>query len=159
MVNLRFNWLYIATIAILTLSIVTLPSCSGDNDSTIPSMTKIENPPMEVDVATIFNDYIADEEAADSIYKGKRLLFRNILVEQLESTILEPNQVRDDYVMNDSVKFRARFAEYLAGYKTGFIVDIVGEVRGMVIGDILIIDNCWYTVIEGDIDTTQPPLY
>ncbi len=159
MVSFRLKWSYLVTITILALLIVTLSSCSDGNQLTIPTMTRIEDPPREVGVETIYSDYLRDKEAADSIYKGNRLLFSNILIERMESTWLEPNQVRDDYIMNDSVKFRAGFAEYLAGYQVGFIVDIVGEVKGMVIGDILIIENCWFSVVEGDLDTPAPPVY
>ena len=155
----RFNKLfYLSLLPAAVVLLISLAACSGVNNSSIPTMGELEPPPDEISIDKIYSDYLEDRESADSTYQGRRFLFTNVKAEEIESNFLNPRAV-DNYVMADSVKFRARYASYLDGYKEGFVVDVVGVVQGMQIGDILVIKDCWFSVVEGDLAMTAPPAY
>ena len=153
--SLRFISLPILLVGVVAL----VSACFGGYAAEVPTMSELEDPPEEIDVETLYSYYITDEETAGSIYKGKRFLFTNITVEKIESVVLDPKHAGDTYIMYDSVKFRAQYPNDLDYYKEGFIVEVVGEVQGMQFGDILVIKNCWFKVVEGDLATTALPVY
>ncbi len=153
--SLRFISLPILLVGVVAL----VSACFGGYAAEVPTMSELEDPPEEIDVETLYSYYITDEETAGSIYKGKRFLFTNITVEKIESVVLDPKHAGDTYIMYDSVKFRAQYPNDLDYYKEGFIVEVVGEVQGMQYGDILVIKNCWFKVIEGDLVATALPAY
>ena len=153
--SLRFISLPILLVGIVAL----VSACFGGYAAEVPAVSKFEDPPEEIDVETLYSHYMTDEETADSIYKGKKFLFTDIAVEIIESVVLDPKHAGDTYIMYDSVKFRAQYPNDLDYYKEGFIVEVVGEVQGMQFGDILVIKNCWFKVVEGDLATTALPVY
>ena len=148
----------ISAIILSTLMMLGVFGCSNDNNVTTPATIEYNAPPEEADIDRVYADYMTNKSAADHMYKGKRFLFSGVRVEEVESYSQNP-RVIDNYIMYGSIKFRARYAEYLDGYKEGFVVDIVGEVQSLSFGDILIIKDCWFSVVEGDIDVQPPPAY
>ncbi len=158
MFKLSLSSISISAIALSALIMPGVFGCSDDNYITTPATIEYGAPPEEVNIDRVYADYMANKSAADHMYKGKRFLFTGIRVEEVESYFLNPRAI-ENYIMYGSVKFRARYAEYLDGYKEGFVVDIVGEVQSLSFGDILIIKDCWFSVVEGDIDVQPPPAY
>lgn len=149
--------LFLATIAILAVGLIGFGGCAGNGEAiaVIPEFEEPEAPPIEVTIDQLYEEYMTDEAAANAKYKGKRLLFTNVEVEEINSISVDSANPPINYIVNHSVEFRPRYTKYTALVREGFVVDIVGEVRGVFGMEhyYLVVENCWINIVEGDIGT------
>jgi hypothetical protein len=136
------------TFVFLLTSLIVLLGC-GKYELWIPEFTEFAPSPAEVTVEQLYSDYMVDEGAADAKYKGRRFIFTNVKVEEIESRFVNRRAI-DIYIMNNFVKFRPRYPADIDGILVGFIVEIVGECQGLQWGRIIVKD-CWVAIIEGDL--------
>jgi len=124
----------------------------------VPEYRNFTKPPDEIVVEQLLADYVTDEVAADAKYKGKRLLFTNIKVEALNVNIVDSASDPDISIINYYIEFRLRFNEDTPLIKEGFILDIIGDVRGLIgMGNrYVVVDNCWINIVEGDMEGDIP---
>jgi len=130
------------------------------------SLRGVEELPLEVTIDQIYAEYMADEAAAEDKYKGERLLFYGITVEEVGSYI-DPDEglfMYNTYIIVDSVKFFPKYTDYLDNVRDGFVVDIVGECRGLLwpinsMEPLLSINDCWINTIEGEVIEDWYPDY
>ena len=158
MVKITINFIVVVLVLATILVGFSVTGCSSSGGTTIQIVSEFDMPPEEITVEKMYGDYLANQTAADAIYKGKKFLFTNIKAEKIESPFLNP-RATETWIMYKSVRFRANYPNDLDGYKEGFVVDIVGVVQGMSVGDILVIRDCWFNVVEGDLVKGPPPAY
>lgn len=150
----------IATVFILSYLIV-LTGCQND-DQVTPVYIAIGAAPVEVTIDQIYADYMADEAAADTKYKGEMLLFYGVTVEKVNSIINWGNNevfMYNSHFITGGVKFNPKYTVYLDNVWDGFVVDIVGECKGLIwpinsMEPLLQISDCWINIVEGDSGTT-----
>jgi len=151
----RVIGLFLATIAILAVGLIGFGGCAGnaENALVIPEFEEPEPPPIEVTIDQLYEEYMTDEAAANAKYKGKRLLFTNVEVEEINTFFPDSAQDPIIYIVNHSVEFRPRYWIDTVLVREGFVVDIVGEVRGVfgLENYYLVVENCWVKIVEGDI--------
>lgn len=150
--------LFLATIAIFAVGLIGFNGCAGNTEivADIPEFEVLETPPIEVTIDQLYQEYITDEAAAKAKYEGKRLLFTNVVVEKLETFPTDPTFNGPQFhIVNNSVEFRPKYWADTENIKVGFVVDIVGEPRGLfgVNLQLLVVDDCSIFIIEGDIGT------
>ncbi len=85
--------LFLATIAIFAVGLVGFGACAGSAASVAvtPEFEVLETPPVEVTIEQLYQEYLADEAAANAKYEGKRLLFTNVVVEKLDHFATDPS--------------------------------------------------------------------
>jgi hypothetical protein len=128
----------------------------------LPTYEPIPPSPLEVTIDQLYSDYKGDELAAGNKYKGQRLLFSEVVIEEVSSFLENPDpQIGegfvfkkdpgniDIYIKNGSVKFRPRDTWEIFSLRVGNTVDIVGKAMGLV-SDILVIEDCWIEVTGGE---------
>ena len=148
------------TLVLTFLLISILTGCTGDVDNTTfapPTFEGVGELPLEVTVDQIIAEYIANEAAADAKYKGERLLFYGVTVEEM-GRMIDINEglfMYNTHLITGGVKFTPKYTDYIDNVGAGFVVDIVGECRGMIslVGSepLLEINDCWINTIEGGI--------
>jgi len=142
---------------IVALIIPTGCVVSVENTFTAPEFEEPGPPPIEVTVEQLYAEFIADQEAAIAKYKGERLSFIGVTVEEVGSLFDVGNGVfmYNTHIMTGSVKFTPRYTVYLDNVREGFIVEIVGECRGLIRPvfrePLLQISDCWINIVEGEI--------
>ncbi|MFC1865640.1 hypothetical protein ACFLYB_02875 [Chloroflexota bacterium] len=165
---LWFSRLYLVATAALVIGLTGFAGCAGNAEDDIfaPKFEELMAPPIEVSIDQIYAEYIADEAAADARYKGKRLLFYGVTVEEVSSIINVGNNevfVYNSHIITDSVKFTPRYTVDLDNARVGFIVDVVGECRGLTWPifrePLVLIGDCWINIIEGEIVEDWYPEY
>ena len=148
----KVKYLFLSLIGILVISLVVLSGCAG-NDSAVPTFPAFEAllpPPVEVTVDQLYQEYMTDEAAAEAKYKGERLLFSGVRVEEVSNFFYIARPI-EFYILNGSVKFKPRYPSDVESIREGFVVDIVGEAQGIIFG-FLIVKDCWINIVEGDIE-------
>ena len=159
MKHLRFISLYLVATAVLVIGLTGFAGCAGNAEDDIfaPKFEELMAPPIEVSLDQIYAEYMADEAAADARYKGKRLLFYGVTVEEVGSISDVGNQVfmYNTHIIADSIKFTPRYTVDIDNIRNGFVVDIVGECRGLIWPisrePLLQISDCWVNIVEGEI--------
>jgi len=146
----KFKGLFLVIIGVLVVGLIGLSGCTGDTDVTSVIVEPLQ-PPIEVTVDQLYQEYMTDEAAAKAKYKEERLLFTEVEVEEVSNHLLDhrANEAADIYIMTDSVKFKPRYSSDIDFIREGFVVDIVGEAQGLIWG-VLYIKDCWIMIIEGD---------
>jgi hypothetical protein len=147
--------LFLTAVVVLAVGSISFTGCAGDdeNNTVVPSFTDPGPPPIEVSASQLFEEYITDEAAANAKYKGKRLSFINLKVDKINSVFVDSANPSIIYPVSNSVEFRPRFTVDSAWVRQDYVVDIVGEVRGLfgMAERFLIVEDCWIKIIEGEI--------
>lgn len=147
--------LFLVTITICTVGLISLVGCTGEAESSevIPEFTELGPPPIEVSTNQLYAEYITDEAAANAKYEGQRLAFTNLKAEAIKSVFVDSANASIIYVVNNSVEFRPRYNVDSAWVRQGYVVDIVGEVRGLfgMTKRFLVVEDCWIRIVEGEI--------
>jgi hypothetical protein len=143
-----------ACLSVFCLVIVTIGSGAGCENLPpyIPPRATIvlSPPPVEVDAAALYREWVDDSEGALNKYKSTGLLFRKIIVEELVKT----GEKTEPFIRNGRVKFIIGVPEDLTKIRIGDPVDVVGKLRGIE-NDEVIISDCWVRFV----DTRKPQGY
>lgn len=146
--------LSLAAIAIFAAGLISFGACAGNTQITpiAPRFQNLETPPIEVTIEQLYQEYITDEAAASAKYEGKRLLFANVEVEEINSIAADTGDGPGVDIVSGFVEFRARYWIDVANITRGFVVDIVGTPKGLFgIGQqYLVVGDCRIFIIEGD---------
>jgi hypothetical protein len=158
--------LFIATAAIFVAGLIGFSACAGNaaSVSVTPDFEDLDEPlPIEVTVEQLYQEYLADEAAANAKYEGQRLLFTNVEVEDINAHNVDPSaEVRNVYLVNSFVEFRPRYMIDVALVQVGFVVDIVGTPRGIfgIDQQYLVVDDASVFIVESDAGVASDvPLY
>jgi hypothetical protein len=147
--------LFLATTAIFAAGLIGLGACAGNAEITpiAPKFKVLWPPPIEVTIEQLYQEYITDEAAANAKYEGQRLLFTNVVVEEINSLRADNGNDPGVYLVNASVEFRPRYWIDVALITDGFVVDIVGTPKGIFGIDqkYLVVDDASVFIIEGDV--------
>ncbi len=159
----RLNRLFPITMTILAVALIGLSGCTESAGSSIvvPTFTEPKLPPIEITVEQLYQEYIANETAADAKYKGERLLFNEVGVEEVVSQAfydgraVEDREIINLYFITGLVKFKPQNFGIMQNIEEGYVLNIVGECRGLSKG-FVIINDCWVESVIGDISTLVP---
>ncbi len=149
-------------IVVLAFSFIGFSSCTNNTDNTLltPEFEEPEAPPMEVTIDQLCADYTADAAAADTKYRGGRLLFYDVEVQQVVGGYyqMSPALGADSlqyvklYFTNGLVKFKPQDFGIMQNIEEGYVLNVVGECIGLNQGFIYI-EDCWVESVVGDIGT------
>jgi len=147
----KFKKIVVFNFILFLSSLIVLTGCAR-YEMFVPEYKKFTKPPDTITTEQLLSDYLADEVAADTKYKGKRFLFTNVKVEALNVNIVNSAYDPDISIINYYVEFMIRFNEDTPIIKEGFILDILGDIRGLfgTGNHYIIVDNCWIGIVEGD---------
>jgi hypothetical protein len=126
-----------------------ITACSSSGES-IPVYQPIANPPEELTIEQLINSYFENDLMK---YENKQLLFSGVVVENINTVFIDSANASTIYPVNNIVEFRPRFRTDTALVREGYVIDVVGELRGVfgVMNPYIIIDDCWIKIIEGDL--------
>jgi len=149
----RFSLVAIATLVIASFGFNGCTS-GGGSHVTVPEFEGIGPPPIEVTVDQLISDYMSNEAAADSKYCEKRLLFAEVEVEEVFGRDYTDNHGQityvQEYFMVGAIKFKLRDFGIMQNIEKGFVLNLVGECRGLLKGFVYI-EDCWVESIVGDL--------
>jgi hypothetical protein len=144
---------------LLLVSLVGLSGCT-ETDSVIPEFVEPSPLPPIVNVDQLSSEYAADADAADVKYKGERLLFSQLEVEEV---VFQPFMGFAGDATNIKVHFknggvsfipqdRKFMQNIMQSIETGFILNVEGICLGLIGSDNSIaIDIIWVESVKGDI--------
>lgn len=158
---------FLVIIGILAISLMSLSGCAKPTYF-IPEFVYPGPPPIEVTIDQIYADYMVDEAAAYAKYKGERLLFTEVEVEELGGYYVYIGMGMEVFVKTfftaGHVKFELRGEDLgiMQNIEQGYVLNIVGECQGLVskvwniIGGepLLFVNDCWVGSVVGDIGTS-----
>lgn len=155
----RLSSLSLVPIAILAIALFGFNGCTGNyEDITPPIILSIQPPPIEVTVEQLSSDYTSDEAAADAKYKGKRLLFTEVEVEEVFGRDYTDNHGHitfvQEYFMTGPIKFKLRDFGIMQNIEEDYVLNVVGECRGLLQGFVYI-EDCWVESVVGDLGTSE----
>ena len=150
--------LSLVIISDMLISLIFMTGCAGstENGFVVPTFTEPGPPPIEVTVEQLYAEYMADETAADAKYKWKRLLFAEVDVEEVVGKIYVDQHgdpiFLNDYFVSGHIKFieLQDFFVVMQNIKAGYVLNIVGDCRGLNQGFVYISD-CWVESVIGDL--------
>lgn len=152
----------LVVISVLCTSLITLPGCTPTEDSSSTPLVDGEIvPPIVVTVSQLYAEYMADEVAADAKYKWKRLAFYEVEVEAVFGEISYFNfgyeAYRKTYFTSGNVIFTdlLDFEVAMQNIEVGYVLNIVGECRGLKGGSVSMSDS-WVESVKGDLGTDGP---
>ncbi len=93
-----------------------------------PPATILQQQMIEIDAPTLWNDYQKDANAAAAKYEGRLLHFPRVIVENMSYMGEGPDL--EYYVQQGMVKFRTEIWYDIWPVRTGFTVEIIGQVTG-----------------------------
>jgi hypothetical protein len=145
-------------VAVLLALILGLAGCSRSVVTT-PEYRNFAPPPITVTVEQLWADYTSDAAAADTRYKGDRLLFSKVEVEQVVGRDYTDRHGEVQYLVESlvagSVKFELRDFNLQQNIEAGFVLNnVVGECRGLS-GGFVVIGYSSVDSIQGDIGTIE----
>jgi hypothetical protein len=91
--------------------------------------------------------YYKDATAADAAYSGKRYDFGLIQADIANRGVFDVHE-SEDYVLAGNVKFKPRATADMKGIIQGTVVQVIGDVEGVISGYI-VVDHCWFSVESG----------
>ena len=130
---------------VTTKPVVTTTPAPPITITTTPPATTPPSEPVVIDGEQLYREFKEDPEAAEAKYKGKTYLFKNVSIDDMVP--LYKGTGTDWYARGGNVKFKPQYLINLEKVKIGVVVDVVGEVYGLFY-DLLVIQNCDYTVID-----------
>ncbi|MHC4278072.1 MAG: hypothetical protein ACYSTI_12235 [Planctomycetota bacterium] len=153
----RFKYFTVIISVLLSISLVGLSGCT-ETDIIIPEFREPSPPPPIVDVNQLSSEYASDADAADVKYKGERLLFNQLEVEEVIFQSFSGFAGDDNnfkvYFKNGGVSFvpQGILMSIMQSIETGFILNVEGICLGL-IGpeDSIAIEISWVESIKGDI--------
>jgi len=139
-------------ISLLSIGFLILTSSCAVNTQYIPVYKPLAEPPVKIAVEQLLSDYFTDVNSADAKYKGVRFLFSDIKVEALSITVVDSASDPNISIINYYIEFRLKYEESLPTIKEGYILDIIGNVKGLFdMGNPhVIVEDCWISIVEGD---------
>jgi hypothetical protein len=154
----RLEAFLLVTITTLVIILFGFNGCtkSCGNAVVIPEYEGIGPPPIEVTVDQLFSEYMTDETSADAKYKGERLLFYEVEVEQVLGEDVCIDIGRGEWVyekfffISGSVQFGLRDFGIMQNMEEGFVLNVVGVCYGLLEGFVFI-EDCWVESIVGDL--------
>ena len=151
---------YINRFAVIFIVVMLLlagnPGC-GNQSYPLPAF---QEGPKVLDPDRLLQEYQADPVKAAALYEGQEYLFPAVSVDEafnLRTLQTEEYQKGEMFVSHGKIRFYPKFMSDLDLIASGFLVDIVGEVRGWTYGFCSIVD-CTYFVVQGG-DLPHPGVY
>ena len=155
----RFNKIVSTTLILLLSSLIVLTGCAR-YELFVPEYQRFAPPPDEITIERLLSDYMTDQVAADAKYKGERLLFYEVEVEQvlgddvfIEIGLWEREIFVKTFFVIGSVKFGLRDSVIMQNIEEGFVLNVVGECYGLLKGFVYI-EDCWVESIVGHLGTS-----
>jgi hypothetical protein len=136
------------------LSASALAGCSGGSPFTPPSASTIDDTPIELTAAQLWNEFQADPAGTKAKYAGKKLHFARVSVETMSFLGEPPDQ--ELFVQEGLVKFRVAVPAHLQPVREGYVVEVVGELWDMQLA-YLIVRDCWLRVVDPPGGDPNPP--
>ncbi len=155
----RFSTLAILMSVLISLTLGSLPGCTQVHLDTASPMVIVL--PDHVTIAQISSEYKLDPTLADQKYKGKRIIFDGVTVEEVHSIYYQSGGAITvpmvDYFRAGSVRFE--LLDYRGAQQrvqVGFILTLDGVCQGIQ-GDLVNMIDCGVTSIKGDLGIGLPP--
>jgi len=149
------------TIALSFLLLIIASACLSCREGTlfIPEAVRLEPAPMEVTTMQLHSDFVFDEQAANVKYTDKKLVFYELLVEEvvgaLYLTMEHELEYFKDYFISGPVRFYLKDYNVMQSIEEGYILNVVGECQGLD-NEKLKINDCWVESIIGELSSIAP---
>ena len=147
----QFRYIFIVTLCILLGSLISVTGCNNtESNIVLADYEEIsQKPPIELTIGQLYEDYITDPIAADDEYKGKRLCFYEVKVEEVVSFGATGKQ----YFITGDVKFILRSTSKMQNVEQSYVLNLVGECRGIdnTPSKVVTIKDCWVESVIGDL--------
>lgn len=121
------------------------------------AFTEPEPPPIEVNCNELYVAYLNDEEAADDNYKYKQLSFSNVEITDVTAYYSLSGGEFLPFIScfsSNNIKFQLSNPYIMQSVEVGYVLNIVGECRGLS-QDYIFISDCWANSVLGDLGPVQ----
>ena len=148
--------------SIILTTVVGIGGCKGNDEEVvvIPEFQGIGPPPLEVTISQVYADYLTNEEDADAKYSKEKLLFSEVEVEEIFGNYFQMGDALGagelSYVKlsfnagTAKFKLREEYFGVMQNIEEGYVLNIIGQSRGLQEG-LLLIDDCWVESVIGDL--------
>ena len=153
----QHNRIFMVTMCVLIIFSIGLTGCTDAAGKELlptfaPIFEGLNAPPVEVTIGQISDNYEIDPIAADDKYRRKRFCFYNVEVEEVDDS----NTKR--FFMAGNVKFFLRSTSMMQNVEPGFVLNLIGECKGLVGAsrEIVTVNDCWVESVVGDLGIDEP---
>ncbi len=148
-----------------TSAVVCLMACILTGSGCSQSAYSFEQPmalgpaPVSVSIEQISSEYKNDPAAADARYLDKILSFGQVTVENVHTYYYsvgagQPWSLQVEYFTSGNVAFQLLdFKGAQQNVQAGYILILEGMCKGLVKDGHVLVTDCWYKSIQGDIGT------
>jgi len=126
MKNHKFKIILLITLGVLAISLIFLAGCCTKTSIFIPEAIQLEPGPIIITANQLYQEYMADEAAADAKYKGREVWFLEARVgsylESESGSYLEmrwflPSDIIEDPMLNETIVIERKLSA--GGVKEG----------------------------------------
>lgn len=148
-----FRYIPLIAICILLIGSIGVIGCkNSDSYLTFSNYKNVPEIPPEITIDQLYLDYITDPIAADDKYKGERFCFYEVEVEE----VFDYGTSGKKFFVTNNVKFVLRSASKMQNVEPGFILNLVGECRGIenmpiVTREVIAVKDCWSEGVNCDL--------
>jgi hypothetical protein len=150
----KFRYIFVATVCSVLICLIGITGCSNTEENIVlASYQEIpQNPPIELSISQLYDDYATDPMAADDKYNRKRLCIYEVEVEEVGYSGSSKR-----YFIADNVKFVLRSASKMQKVEPGNILNLVGECRGLENSpsQVVFIKDCWAEGVNCDLGENE----
>lgn len=119
--------------------------------------------PLSVSIEQLSNEYKLDPVKADARYKGRRLVFNAIEIQEVHTIYYQSGgaiaAAMVDYFSAGMVRFQ--LLDYRGAQQrvqAGYVVNLDGICQGLV-GSMVLVGDCWIGSVKGDLGIGLPPVF
>ena len=155
MMHRQFKYIFIVTLCILLTSLISVTGCTNtESNIAIVDYEELSlKPPIELTIGQLYEDYMTDPIAANDKYKGKRLVFYEVEVEEVVGYL--------QCFITDNVKFVLRSVSKMQKVEPGNVLNLVGECIGFenTPTEVIAIEDCWAEGVNCNLGEDEVPFY
>jgi len=160
--NRKFSAFLGLSLLVSIIQLLIIPSFAcADKAFTHPDAIIFKHP-IYVSTDQVSDEYKIDPAKADAMYKGNRLVFNNVEVEEVHSIYYQSGGAiavpMVDYFRAGIVRFELMDARGVQQrVQAGYILILDGICQGMV-GSFVRMTDCWVGSVKGDLGIGLPPV-
>lgn len=155
----KFRCIFMISLCILLTSLIGITGCSnGESGIALADFEELSlKPPIELTISQLYEDYVNDPIAADDEYKGKRLCFMEVKVENVFDFGTSVKQ----FFITGNVKFVLRSSSKMQNVVPGNVLNLVGECKGLenTPREVVTFKDCWVEGVNCDLGGDEVPFY
>ena len=161
--NWKFGHIIASSFLVLIMLMFILQSAGCTQKAFVHPDAIIFEYPLSVSLEQISSEYTLDPVKADAKYKGRRLVFNSIEVDEVHTIYYQSGGAiaasMVDYFSAGMVRFQLLdYRGVQQRVQAGYVLNLDGICQGLV-GNFISIKDCWVGSVKGDLGLGLPPVF